>query len=94
MTLNEQRIVVIGGSSGMGLATAQAAARAGAAVTVVSSRPERVDAALAELPEAVTAQSSTCVTNTPSPLCSSVSASWTISCSPPATPSHPVGSPR
>ena len=51
MTLNEQRIVVIGGSSGMGLATAQAAAREGAAVTVVSSRPERVDAALAELPD-------------------------------------------
>ena len=51
MTLNEQRIVVIGGSSGMGLATAQAAARDGAAVTVVSSRPERVDAALAELPD-------------------------------------------
>ncbi len=35
----------------MGLATAQAAARDGAAVTVVSSRPERVDAALAELPD-------------------------------------------
>ena len=51
MTLNDQRIVVIGGSSGMGLATARAAARDGAAVTVVSSRPERVDAALAELPD-------------------------------------------
>jgi NAD(P)-dependent dehydrogenase (short-subunit alcohol dehydrogenase family) len=50
MTLTDQRVVVIGGSSGMGLATAQAAARDGAAVTVVSSRPERVDAAIAELP--------------------------------------------
>jgi NAD(P)-dependent dehydrogenase (short-subunit alcohol dehydrogenase family) len=50
MTLTDQRVVVIGGSSGMGLATARAAAREGAAVTVVSSRPERVDAAVAELP--------------------------------------------
>jgi NAD(P)-dependent dehydrogenase (short-subunit alcohol dehydrogenase family) len=50
MTLTDQRVVVIGGSSGMGLATARSAARDGAAVTVVSSRPERVDAAVAELP--------------------------------------------
>lgn len=50
MTLTGQRIVVIGGSSGMGLATARAAALAGAAVTVASSSRERVDAALAELP--------------------------------------------
>jgi NAD(P)-dependent dehydrogenase (short-subunit alcohol dehydrogenase family) len=35
----------------MGLATAQAAANDGATVTVVSSRPERVDAAVAELSE-------------------------------------------
>jgi NAD(P)-dependent dehydrogenase (short-subunit alcohol dehydrogenase family) len=51
MTLTEQRIVVIGGSSGMGLATARAAALEGAAVTIASSSTERVDAALAELPE-------------------------------------------
>ena len=51
MTLTEQRVAIVGGSSGMGLATAQAAARDGAAVTVVSSSPERVDAAVAELPE-------------------------------------------
>ena len=51
MSLTEQRVVVIGGSSGMGLATARAAADAGATVTVVSSRPERVDIAVAELPE-------------------------------------------
>lgn len=51
MTLAEQRIVVIGGSSGMGLATARAAALEGAAVTVASSSRRRVDAALAELPE-------------------------------------------
>ena len=51
MSLTEQRVVVIGGSSGMGLATARAAADGGATVTVVSSRPERVDIAVAELPE-------------------------------------------
>jgi NAD(P)-dependent dehydrogenase (short-subunit alcohol dehydrogenase family) len=50
MTLAKQRIVVIGGSSGMGLATARAAALEGAAVTVASSSSERVDAALSELP--------------------------------------------
>ena len=51
MTLNGQRIVVIGGSSGMGLATAHAAAGAGAVVTIASSSKERIDAALAELPD-------------------------------------------
>jgi NAD(P)-dependent dehydrogenase (short-subunit alcohol dehydrogenase family) len=50
MTLDGQRIVVIGGSSGMGLATARAAALEGAEVTIASSRHERVDAALGELP--------------------------------------------
>ncbi len=51
MALTGQRIVVIGGSSGMGLATAHAAAGAGAVVTIASSSKERVDAALAELPD-------------------------------------------
>ena len=51
MALTGQRIVVIGGSSGMGLATARAAAEAGAVVTIASSSKERVDAALAELPD-------------------------------------------
>lgn len=50
MDLDDQRIVIIGGSSGMGLATAQAASREGAAVTVVSSNRERVDAAVSGLP--------------------------------------------
>jgi NAD(P)-dependent dehydrogenase (short-subunit alcohol dehydrogenase family) len=50
MTLNGKRIVVLGGSSGIGLATAQAAAREGAAVVIVSSRKARVDQALATLP--------------------------------------------
>jgi NAD(P)-dependent dehydrogenase (short-subunit alcohol dehydrogenase family) len=51
MTLDGHKIVVIGGSSGMGLATARAAALDGAEVTIASSRQERVDAALGELPD-------------------------------------------
>lgn len=50
MSLNGQRVVVLGGTSGIGLATAQAAAQQGAAVTVVSSNPSNVHRALAELP--------------------------------------------
>jgi len=51
MTLTGQKVVVIGGSSGMGLATARAAAQAGASVTIASSNKERLEAALAGLPE-------------------------------------------
>jgi NAD(P)-dependent dehydrogenase (short-subunit alcohol dehydrogenase family) len=51
MPLDEQSVVIIGGSSGMGLATARAAALAGAHVTIASSRQQRVDAALSELPD-------------------------------------------
>jgi NAD(P)-dependent dehydrogenase (short-subunit alcohol dehydrogenase family) len=50
MTLNGKRIVVLGGSSGIGLATAQAAAREGASVVIASSRKARVDGAVATLP--------------------------------------------
>jgi NAD(P)-dependent dehydrogenase (short-subunit alcohol dehydrogenase family) len=50
MTLNGKRIVILGGSSGIGLAVAQAAAREGAAAVIVSSRQPRIDAALATLP--------------------------------------------
>jgi NAD(P)-dependent dehydrogenase (short-subunit alcohol dehydrogenase family) len=50
MTLAHQRIVIIGGSSGMGLATARAAAAAGAAVTIASSDQGRLDTALTVLP--------------------------------------------
>jgi NAD(P)-dependent dehydrogenase (short-subunit alcohol dehydrogenase family) len=50
MTLDGKRIAVLGGSSGIGLATAQAAARAGAQVIIASSRRERVVEALATLP--------------------------------------------
>jgi NAD(P)-dependent dehydrogenase (short-subunit alcohol dehydrogenase family) len=50
MTLEGKRIVVLGGSSGIGLATAQAAAREGATVVIASSRKDRIDEALATLP--------------------------------------------
>jgi NAD(P)-dependent dehydrogenase (short-subunit alcohol dehydrogenase family) len=50
MTLKDKRIVVLGGSSGIGLATAQAAAREGASIVIASSRKVRVDEALKTLP--------------------------------------------
>jgi NAD(P)-dependent dehydrogenase (short-subunit alcohol dehydrogenase family) len=50
VTLTDQRIVIIGGSSGMGLATARAAAAAGAAVTIASGDQARLNGALAGLP--------------------------------------------
>ncbi|HWE68560.1 MAG TPA: SDR family oxidoreductase [Acidimicrobiales bacterium] len=54
--LHGQRIVVLGGTSGIGLATAHLAAAAGADVTVVSSRMASVDKALAELPAGTAGQ--------------------------------------
>jgi len=45
-----QRIVILGGTSGIGLAIAQRAAAEGAMVIVASSRTERIDAALERLP--------------------------------------------
>ena len=50
MTLGGKRIAVLGGSSGIGFATAQAAAREGASIVIASSRKERIDEALAALP--------------------------------------------
>jgi NAD(P)-dependent dehydrogenase (short-subunit alcohol dehydrogenase family) len=52
MNLKGQRVVVLGGSSGIGLATAQAAAREGAELVIASSRQARIDEALAALPAA------------------------------------------
>jgi NAD(P)-dependent dehydrogenase (short-subunit alcohol dehydrogenase family) len=49
--LQHRRIVLLGGTSGIGLATAQAALAAGASVVVVSSRRQRVADALAVLGE-------------------------------------------
>jgi NAD(P)-dependent dehydrogenase (short-subunit alcohol dehydrogenase family) len=53
MNLTDQRVVVLGGTSGIGLATAALAAAQGAEVVVVSSNPKSVDKALGELPAGV-----------------------------------------
>lgn len=45
MSLKNQKIVVVGGSSGMGLAAAQALAKAGAAVVIASRSQEKLDTA-------------------------------------------------
>ena len=50
MKLNGKKIIVLGGTSGIGLATAKAAADEGAHVVVASSRQKSIDAALALLP--------------------------------------------
>jgi NAD(P)-dependent dehydrogenase (short-subunit alcohol dehydrogenase family) len=50
MTLEGKRVVLLGGTAGIGLATARAAGAAGARVVVVSSNPDNVAKALAELP--------------------------------------------
>jgi NAD(P)-dependent dehydrogenase (short-subunit alcohol dehydrogenase family) len=54
MTVNSSsRIIILGGTSGIGLATARRAAMAGAAVTIASRRPESIERALGELPAGV-----------------------------------------
>jgi NAD(P)-dependent dehydrogenase (short-subunit alcohol dehydrogenase family) len=50
-SLKSKRIVLLGGTSGFGLATAKAAAEEGAKIVVVSSNRQRVDSALSKLPE-------------------------------------------
>jgi NAD(P)-dependent dehydrogenase (short-subunit alcohol dehydrogenase family) len=50
MTLKDKRIVILGGTSGIGLATAQASVQDGAKIVVASSRQRSVDNALAILP--------------------------------------------
>ncbi|CAB3752560.1 SDR family oxidoreductase [Paraburkholderia humisilvae] len=51
ISLQNSRIVIAGGTSGIGFAVAQAAARAGAAVTIASSSLRRVQEALEHLPK-------------------------------------------
>ena len=50
-SLSGKRVVILGGSSGIGLATAKAAATEGAQLVIVSSNPHRIDKALNDLPE-------------------------------------------
>jgi NAD(P)-dependent dehydrogenase (short-subunit alcohol dehydrogenase family) len=49
--LNGKKVIIMGGSSGIGMATAKAAASEGAKVIIVSSNQQRVDSALTELPD-------------------------------------------
>lgn len=49
MSLKDKQVVLIGASSGMGLATAKAAADAGAKVTLVARRQETLEQAVAEI---------------------------------------------
>ncbi|MER6328981.1 SDR family oxidoreductase [Streptomyces sp. NPDC014983] len=51
MGLRGQRVVVLGGTSGIGFAVAEGAAAEGAEVVVASRRQESVDAALKRLPQ-------------------------------------------
>lgn len=49
-TLAGKEVVILGGSSGLGLATAKAAAHAGASVIIVSRNQQNIDKALQDLP--------------------------------------------
>lgn len=49
-SLTNKKVVILGGSSGIGLAAAKAAAIEGASVIIVSSNQQRINQALAELP--------------------------------------------
>ncbi len=49
MSLHDARVIIVGGSSGIGLATARAAAEQGAEVVIVSSRQGSIDRALEQL---------------------------------------------
>jgi len=49
-TLAGKKVIILGGTSGLGLATATAAAAEGAIVTIVSSNQQRIDQALKQLP--------------------------------------------
>src|SRR5258708_2590256 len=50
-SLSGRKVIILGGSSGLGLATAKAAAAEGAKVMIVSGNRQRIDQALTELPK-------------------------------------------
>jgi NAD(P)-dependent dehydrogenase (short-subunit alcohol dehydrogenase family) len=52
MTLNKSKVVVLGGTAGIGLAIARGAAAQGAIVAIASSKSARVDAAVKAVPRA------------------------------------------
>ena len=85
MDLHGQRVVILGGTSGIGLATAKAAARCGAEVTVISRQPASVDRALPELPPGTARGRPTSPTRPWSAACPATWATSTTSCSPRAS---------
>lgn len=56
MSLEQNHVVILGGSSGIGLATARLQANAGARVTIVGRDPQKLQAALVGLGEGVDGQ--------------------------------------
>ncbi|MBO0781200.1 MAG: SDR family oxidoreductase [Ktedonobacteraceae bacterium] len=56
MDLTNQRVVIIGGSSGIGLETARVLAETGASIVIAGRSPEKVDRALATLEGSVTGE--------------------------------------
>jgi NAD(P)-dependent dehydrogenase (short-subunit alcohol dehydrogenase family) len=50
MSLEGKRVVLVGGTAGIGLATAKRAAAEGAELVIASSRKDRIEQALAQLP--------------------------------------------
>jgi NAD(P)-dependent dehydrogenase (short-subunit alcohol dehydrogenase family) len=50
LSLKNKRVVILGGSSGLGFATAKAAAAEGATLVIISSNQQRITDALKELP--------------------------------------------
>jgi len=55
-SLSQSKIVIIGGSSGIGFATAKATATLGAGVIIASATQKKIDAALQHLPQNATGQ--------------------------------------
>ncbi|MGZ5936786.1 MAG: SDR family NAD(P)-dependent oxidoreductase, partial [Rhizomicrobium sp.] len=51
MSLRSTRIVIVGGTSGIGFAVAEGALKEQARVVVASSNPAKVDAAVKRLPD-------------------------------------------
>jgi NAD(P)-dependent dehydrogenase (short-subunit alcohol dehydrogenase family) len=52
--LTGKRVIILGGSAGLGLATAKLAASEGAGIVIVSSNQQRINKALEELPQGST----------------------------------------
>jgi NAD(P)-dependent dehydrogenase (short-subunit alcohol dehydrogenase family) len=57
MSLKDAKVVIVGGSSGLGLATAEAALAKGAQVTVTGRSPERLDAVRTQLGDGLRTES-------------------------------------